>query len=231
MKYKVDDVLLCRVKKIEGTTVFLETEDGVAGSMLLSEVAAGRIRNLRDYVSPNRKIVCKVLGVRGEHLELSLRRVTGNERLGVLGKAKKERAFKNMLRSVGEKGRLVDKIKEVFDFEEFLEKIKEDIKILENFVSKENAKKLLGLLKERSEKDKKVCGKFILRSDDESGVEDIKEILEIEDCEIHYLGSGRFSISVLGKDFKEANAKMDEVLKEIGARAGRKNAKFEMEKK
>src|SRR3989344_4881379 len=100
MKYHVDDVLLCKVKSIEGTSIFLETEEGFPGSMILSEVAAGRIRNLRAYVSPNRMIVCKILNVKSDHLELSLRRVTTREKQHVLENHKQERAFANMLKTV-----------------------------------------------------------------------------------------------------------------------------------
>ena len=102
MNYNIDDVLLCKVKKIEGTSVFLETENGFPGSMILSEVAAGRIRNLRQYVSLNRTVVCKILEVKGDHLELSLRRVTAKERQYVLENNKRERAFASMLKVVGE---------------------------------------------------------------------------------------------------------------------------------
>ena len=49
-------LVLCTVKKVEKTTVFVEIEGNGEGSMVFSEVAAGRIRNLRDHISPNKKI-------------------------------------------------------------------------------------------------------------------------------------------------------------------------------
>jgi len=122
MSIKVDDVVLCTVKKIEGTTVFLDIEGDGQGSLVLSEVAAGRIRNLREYVFPKKKIVCKILKISGDHVELSLRRVTAKEREQVLDRSKKERALKSMLKSVGADAEsVVSKIKEEYDLVEFLE--------------------------------------------------------------------------------------------------------------
>lgn len=229
MKYNVDDVVLCRVKKIEGTTVFLEVEDGFPGSMILSEVAAGRIRNLRQYVSPSRKVVCKVLRVTSDHLELSLRRVTGNERLEVLDRVKKERAFVSMLRIVGEKKEVIEKVKEKYNIVDFLEEARENVKVLEKFLSKEKAKKIFDILKEKVGKDKEVEREIVLKSFSSEGLKDIKEILKL-DVEVHYLGSSRFSIFVSGKDFKEANVKMEEVLEEIRKRAEKKKAEFSLGK-
>ena len=63
MELKEDEIVMCTVKSIEGTTVFLEIESNGTGSMAMSEVAAGRIRNLREYVFPKKKVVCKILKI------------------------------------------------------------------------------------------------------------------------------------------------------------------------
>ena len=61
MDLKENDLVMCSVKSIEGTTVFVEIEGNGQGNIAMSEVAAGRIRNLREHISINKKIVCKVL--------------------------------------------------------------------------------------------------------------------------------------------------------------------------
>ena len=94
MEIKEDDVVLCTVKKIQKTTVFVDVEGDGEGSIVMSEIAAGRIRNLREYVTPNKKIVCKVLRFINGHPQLSLRRVTAGERDTVLNRHKKEKTFK-----------------------------------------------------------------------------------------------------------------------------------------
>ena len=77
--------VLCTVTKIIGTTVFVKIEDNGEGTIMTSEIAPGRIRNLRDYVVPNKKIVCKILSIdNSNNIHLSLRRVSAKERKEVL---------------------------------------------------------------------------------------------------------------------------------------------------
>lgn len=231
MKYNVDDVIFCTVKKIEGTTVFLEAEGNQPGSMMMSEVAAGRIRNIRDYVSRGRKIVCKILRIAPDHLELSLRRVTAKEKDEVLERYKKERALVNMLKTVGEKPEpIIEKIKESYEIVEFIEEVREDIKVLEKFVSAENAKKLFEIISEKEGREKVVERVFVLKSFSERGVEDLKEVLDLKEVNVHYLGSSMFSVSASGKDFKGAEGKMEGILEEIEKRAKKMKVEFRVKK-
>jgi hypothetical protein len=55
--FNENDIVLCTVDKIDGTTVFVILEDGSQGAIVTSEIAPGRIRNIREYVSPNKKMV------------------------------------------------------------------------------------------------------------------------------------------------------------------------------
>src|SRR3990172_9083617 len=93
------DLVMCTVKKIEGASIFLELEDGTEGSLSLPEVSAGRIRNIRDFVSQGKKVVCKVLRITKGHPELSLRRVTAGEREEVKERYKKERTLTSILKT------------------------------------------------------------------------------------------------------------------------------------
>lgn len=230
MNWNEDDAVLCTVKKIEGATVFLELEDGTPASMVLSEVAAGRIRNLRVYVSPGKKIVCKVLRVSGNHVEMSLRRVTGKERDRVLETHKKEKILKGMLKAVVEEpDKIVEKIKKEFDILDFFEDIQENAKIFERFLKKADAEKIMKIFSEKGEKEKIVEKKIVLKSFGSEGVEDVKKVLNV-DAEVHYLGSSKFSVSISGKDFKDANFRMENILKEIEKKAREKKVEFEVVK-
>ena len=84
MEFEEGDIVLCTVERIEGTNVFVSIEGNGEGSIMTSEIAPGRIRNLRDYVVPKKKIVCKILRVSGNRIDLSLRRVTQKEQKEVL---------------------------------------------------------------------------------------------------------------------------------------------------
>ena len=80
----VGDVVLCTVDRIVGTTVFVMIGDNnrTEGSIIVSEISPGRIRNLRDFVTPKKKIVCKIIRINQGNIELSLRRVTSKEKIG-----------------------------------------------------------------------------------------------------------------------------------------------------
>src|SRR3989344_3168289 len=139
-----DDVVFCTVKKIEGTSVFVEIDgEERQGTIVLSEIAAGRIRNLREYVSPGRKIVCKILNMSKGHIELSLRRVTTKEREHLLDNYKKEKALNSVLKAVGEDSAVViEKIKSENDIGYFLEEARDSPKMFEKYMKKESANKV-----------------------------------------------------------------------------------------
>ena len=89
-----NQIVLCTVDKILGTTVFVKIEGGGEGTITTSEISPGRIRNLRDYVVPGKKIVCKILSIKGDKVYLSLRRVKQKEKKELLDKLSKEKSYK-----------------------------------------------------------------------------------------------------------------------------------------
>lgn len=227
---KDGDVVLCTVKKIEKTSVFVETEDGTPGSIVFSEIAAGRIRNIRDYVSINKKIVCKVLKVHSDHLELSLRRVTGKERDEVLEKSQKERTLKSIIKASSKKPEeVIDKIKEEYDLSDFLDELRENPSLIEKFMSRSESEALVKILSEKKEKEKSVSRVVTIRS--KSSIDDLKEILSTDEAEIHYLGSSQFSVKKSGRDYKEAEKQLKEVLEKIQKKAKEKQAFIEIKEK
>ena len=74
------NLVLCTVKNVTNTITFVELPNRQEGTIVSSEIAPGRIKLMRQYVVPNKKIVCKVLRVEGDHVHLSLRRVNSNKR-------------------------------------------------------------------------------------------------------------------------------------------------------
>jgi len=75
MELEQGDLVLCTVERIEKTIVFVKVLVGneeIDGSIITSEIAPGRIRNIRDYVVPKKRIVCKVLRIsQNKNIELS----------------------------------------------------------------------------------------------------------------------------------------------------------------
>ncbi len=233
MAIKIDDLVLCTVTKIEGTTVFLNIdEEEIKGSMVFSEIAAGRIRNIREYAVPNKKIVCKVLKIYQDHVELSFRRVTGTERDMIMSKYKQEQQFKTMLKQIVKSPEeSLKKIKSELSVSEFLEKIKESPKIISDFFNKEESERLTKILSEKEGKEKEAKSIFTIKSDSPSGISEIKELLKTKEANISYLGSSQFSITTKAKDFKEANLKLQAIIKDVEVKAKSKKCFFELKEK
>src|SRR3990172_126972 len=73
------EIVICTVTRILPNSVFANIDEYRRSGMIhISEVAPGRIRNIRDYVSEGRVVVCQILQVNREkgHIDLSLRRVS-----------------------------------------------------------------------------------------------------------------------------------------------------------
>ena len=102
-----DEIVLCKVTKIYPNSVFVDLleYDRKSGIVHISEVSPGRIRNLRDYVSVGRQIVCKILRINRErgHIDLSLRRVNSNQRREKLDEVKQELKSEQLIKNLAKK--------------------------------------------------------------------------------------------------------------------------------
>lgn len=222
-------IVLCTVKNIVGATVFVKIEEyNKEGTIVTSEIAPGRIRNLRDYVVPNKKIVCKVLRIGGEHLDLSLRRVTAKEKKELLEFYEREKNLIATLKSISkESEKIIQKIKETSSLTDFFEQAKENPKLLDDLMNKDEAAKLLKILKEKKEKEIFVKKKFSLTSQAEDGIVKIKKIVP---ADATYLAAGKFLITIKNKSYKEANLKLSKLLEELEKKAKQENCVFSVEK-
>ncbi len=220
------DVVLCTVTKIVGTTVFVKIQGNGEGTIITSEIAPGRIRNLRRYVVPNKKIVCKILDIdKSGNIHLSLRRVTSKEKREIMEEFKKTKSIKAALKTnLGEKAdQIINKIIKQSSIIEFFEKAKQDSELLEKLMTKQEADKVIKILKERKEKQVNVKKEVSLKCEQGQGIKVIKEILPEQ---TKYIAAGKFSISFQGKDYKDANKKASQTLEEIEQKAKQKECEF-----
>ena len=229
MDLREGEVVLCTVDKIVKTTVFVRIEGGGEGSIVTSEVAPGRIRNLRDYVVPNKKVVCKVLRVSKVHIDLSLRRVSEKEKQEVLKRYEAEKSIEQILKSIlkEEAIEVVKKIKEEFSLYDFFEKAKEKPQIFEGLVGKDNAEKIIRLLGEKRTRGVEAKKDFQLKSLRSGGIIAIKRVLDFNGkLEISYIAAGKFRIKAKAPNFKEANTVLSKALEEIEKRARQEGCEF-----
>ncbi len=229
------DLVLCTVDRIVGTTVFVKIEgEEREGNIVVSEIAPGRIRNLRDYVVPKKKIVCKVLRISPERVDISLRRVSQTEKKQIMEEHSQEKSYENILKSIlGENSKqIINKIKEKENLYNFFEQAKPNPKILENFVGKDNCSKIMQIINKQKIKKSEVKKEFKLSSIKPNGLNLTKELLEnIKDAEVSYLAAGKFSIKSQSEDPKKEEKKLRTILENIEKKAKEKDMEFSMSEK
>lgn len=223
------DIVMCTVDRIVGTVVFVKIDGDGEGSIIMSEIAPGRIRNLRDYVFPKKRIVCKVLRISGDRIDLSLRRVTPKEQKEIIEKGKQEKSYMGIIKSVSKEKaeEVIKEITKIGSVYDFLNESKENSAKLEKIAGKEDCKKILEIL--NSQKQKKVIVKkeISLSTTKPNGIEIIKKILgKFKDIEIIYISAGKYFLRTESNDPKIANSKIKDAIIEIEKDAKQERVEF-----
>lgn len=237
MELEVGDIVLCTVDRIIGTNVFVKihlNNSEVEGCIVTSEIAPGRIRNIRDYVVPKKKVVCKILRISGDRIDLSLRRVTQKEQKEIKEKYNQEKSYESILKSVlGEKsGEIIEKIQKKEKIYDFLQEAKENPKELEKLVDEENAKKIIDILKTQKQKKAILKREIFLTTTKPDGIILIKNFLgTIKEVEIKYISAGRYFLKSESEDIKKTDQKLQKILIELEKEAKNKGVEFSIQKK
>ncbi|HLC88702.1 MAG TPA: S1 RNA-binding domain-containing protein [Candidatus Nanoarchaeia archaeon] len=248
---EVDEIVLCKVTKIFPNSVFVDLpEFDDSGMVHISEVSPGRIRNLRDYVSIGRQIVCKVLRIDREkgHIDLSLRRVNTHQRRDKLDEIKQELKAESLILNLAKKLKqpeleLYKKITEQV-FKEyshlylcFWDIVAGEVDLEKLGLEKSLAAELRQAILDKFKPQKiKINGEIKLRTYSPDGIEKIKKALQkIEQVSanltLFYLGAGRYRLAVEDVDYGPAEEnleKVEEILEEFNDKLS--TASFEREK-
>ncbi|WP_321419374.1 translation initiation factor IF-2 subunit alpha [uncultured Methanomethylovorans sp.] len=224
----VGDFVVCTVKDVVdfGAYTTLEEYGGKEGFIHISEIKAGWVKYVRDYVREGQKIVCKVLKVDTgrRHIDLSLKDVNEHQKRAKIQDWKNEQKAAKWMQFVAEETKIKD---------EELDKLR--IKLHESFGSLHSAFEEAAINGESAFNDlklKKNVVKSILRIAQENiklpfvdiagfvdlncylpdGIEVIKKALMAADevqkegvkVEITYTGAPRYRIKVIAPDYKTA---------------------------
>ena len=103
---ELGDLIIATIETVTDYGAYAKLDEyNKRGLLHVSEISSSWIRNIRDFVRENQKMVLKVLRVDPEkgHIDLSLRRVTKRERIEKIKSWKKERKADALLRGVAEK--------------------------------------------------------------------------------------------------------------------------------
>jgi translation initiation factor 2 alpha subunit (eIF-2alpha) len=232
-------LVLCTVDKIMGTTVFVKIEgyNNEEGIITTSEISPGRIRNIRDFVVPGKKIVCQILRIEGNRIQLSLRRVKPSARKELLEKIDKERSYIAILKTVlgSEKSELIkEKIGEDYTILDFFDKVKQEPKILEEYFKGDEAEKINKILDSKKEKPKEIKQLFKISNKSEKGATIVKNIIQESckgtKCSVNYIAAGRYAMTQKGETFKGLKSEMTQAMQKIEEFAKKNRCDFSIEK-
>jgi len=231
---EVGDIVMCTVEKVERTIVFVKIDGDREGSIIMSEIAPGRIRNIRDYVVPKKRIICKVIRLSGNRIDLSLRRVTPKEQKEIKEKNKQEKSFKSILKTIlkDKSEKIIKEIIKTDSLYDFFQETKENPKRLEKLVGKIDSKKIIDILKTQKKKKAILKKEISLTTTKSNGLELIKEILgNIKDAEIKYISAGKYSIQTKADNMKEADNKLKAIFEQIEKQAKKEGLEFSVKEK
>ncbi len=224
------DLMLCKVEKVTNTITFVRLPDGQEGTIISSEIAPGRIKLMRQYVVPNKQIVCKVLSFENNQIQLSLRRVNSKERKEVMQSFKQVQAINIAFKQIlGDKEEEIKNniLKDFSNLTEFIASIKTDGSIILKYIPKDKQdaiKKIAEKRRGRQELRQNIKIKCL----DSDGVKKIKEVLNLSDDRvlITYVSAGNFKLKLVVDDFKTGKKEMVKIIEELEKKAKNANCEF-----
>ncbi len=246
------DLVLSTVTKIYFNSVFVKIDafENKSGMIHISEVSPGRIRNLNDYVSVGKKVVCKVLKIDKQkgHIDLSLRRVNEMQRKNKLEEIKQEQKAEKIIEFLAKElkidvkvlyEKIITAISKKYDllYPFFLDIVIGKGKIEKFDLEPKIAQALEKIVLERIKPPiVEVKGEFIIKSYAPEGVEDIRTALDKgwkkdkQAIILKYFGGGRYSISIKSEDYKQAEKLLKTVVETITKHVEKAKADIEFKR-
>jgi len=224
------DLILCKVKKVTSTITFVSMPNGQEGTIISSEIAAGRIKLMRQYVVPNKQIVCKILKIENGNFHLSLRRVNSKEEKEVMQKFKQTQAIDVAFKQILKEQEQQVKEKILNDFEnlfEFTTSARADSELIKKYIPKENQQAIEKVINKKR-KNEQLKQKIKIKCLENDGVQRIKKIFDLKDenIKVNYISAGKFSLKLTVQDFKQGKKEMAGILEELEKRAKENNCEF-----
>ncbi|RLE95300.1 MAG: translation initiation factor IF-2 subunit alpha [Thermoprotei archaeon] len=239
---RVNELVVGTVKRIfeHGAFVTLDEYGGIEAYCPVGEASHSWFKSIRDVMREGQKKVFKVIRVnrRRGHVDVSLKRVTDQERARKMREWKRAVSAHKLLEIIAEKmGKTIDdayrelgwKLEDYYGeiYAGFEEIAKRGIQAaLEAGVSEDWAKVALALAKERIKiPEAKISGIFVIQSYSPKGVEDIKKILEIPlkvaekypktKTRLYTMGAPRYRMDLTAPNYKIAEKCLKEIVDEV----------------
>ncbi len=249
------DIVRCTVKKILYHSVFVYLDEyvGKEGLVHISEIAPGRIRNLRDYVKEGKKLVCKVLRkYQDGKIDLSLRRVSLTAKIRKNEEFKQEMKAESIfefvakqlgtdIRGMYEKAgyKILEEYGGVFPcFQDIAMRGDEVLKELG--IEQKYADALTKVVMERIKPPEvMLTGKIKLSSRSSDGVEIVKDFIsEVEKFSkdkgfrfsLSYASAPKYRFELKAEDYKEAEDALKDITRKVEELSKEKGCKAELKR-
>jgi translation initiation factor 2 subunit 1 len=234
------EMVVATVSRLEsyGAYVALDEYNDKEALLHISEISSRWVRNIRNHVRENQKVVLQVLRVdpsKGQ-VDLSLRRVNKDDRRKKIEQWKKTRKAETLLKQAATDLKVTPE--DLFDeiipklneggmnlYDALEQSAKKGVKVLTDLGMKEKTAEALAVVA----KDKiivkgvTVQGVFEVTAMGSRGVEEIKDFFhEIKDLgeetestvNLYTLGSPKYRVEITAEDYKKAELALDRVVKQ-----------------
>ena len=239
------DIVVAVVTKVAPHAAFFDLEEysGVKGLVHISEVSKTWVKNIKSQLRNNQSVVCKVLDIKkkDDFVHLSMRRVNDHDRRAKWDQVRRNRRIENLIELAAKKTKrkFGDIYKSLKPFEEkygeiyfaFEEAKKEG---REFFKSMPELKDVLWEIVDKNIAlpEVEIVGTLEIRSSAVNGLERIQKILSGVEAQVTYISAPRYRLSVKAVDYKEAERKLDSVIKSLEKKLKKTDTlSFEREKK
>ncbi len=248
-----NEIVICTVKKILPHSIFVDLDEyqNKEGMIHISEIAPGRIRNIRDYVREGKKIVCMILRINKEknYIDISLRRVPRSVTVSKNNEFKQEQKAEKILEDASKKLKTtLDELYKKFAIKSiekygtlysFFQAVSTDEKVLDEYgLDRSLSLELVTLIKEKI-KPQEVKVKSIIKliSYSPDGINIIKNVFESITLlskekgyrlRISYLGAPKYMLSITDFDYKKAEKDMDDILNKISSLSKNEHCVYEV---
>ncbi|HLD05833.1 MAG TPA: S1 RNA-binding domain-containing protein [Candidatus Nanoarchaeia archaeon] len=219
-----DEPVVCTITNIQYHSVFAKLDEyDKSGMIHISEVSPGRIRNIRDFVTEGKKVICKVLHIDQQkgHIDLSLRRVTEVQKRQKNEQTKQEQKAEKIIESLAQQLKKPAEAlyKEVapallkdyaYLFEAFSDVVEKNLSLEQLGLPKDLVEPLNKLILEKVKpKTVQISGEASIQSYAENGLELIQNTLgealkNYSNLTIKYAGGGKYKFLIVAPDYKLA---------------------------
>jgi len=247
----VGELVVATIRRIESYGAYVSLDEYQKEGLLhISEISSRWVRNIRNHVREGQKVVLQVLRLdqsRG-HIDLSLRRVSKDERRKKIEDWKKTRKAETLLRSAAstlnlEESEIYEKVgsKLIERYDSLYAALEAAAKrggeaLTEVGVPKRIAKTLAEIAREKIVvRGVTIHGIFELTSMDPRGIEVIRgtlletrKVAEANEAEVslYALGAPKYRIEVTAEDYKKAEAALEKIVDATEASWSGQDGKF-----